>query len=1672
MTKVFNKREVPEKKARSPYREATPAVNDFYIIWCIFLCDCIKRLMLFFMTYMQPQAGSIQEGMGLLMSDDFLLEEENIDLRYNVNISSRYWMNYEDWKESVRNKLRKTPVSFSKKGTNASRKYYAQAGMDYNLKVTGFMNQFKSFFVGKIFDSDMLIDRAISEYEDALLLFLRIRDCKSWVGVMANIVTQVKRKFTSSLSSQILRCIQEIFGYSPLQMTQQSGISETTQWLETLQACYGNWKLAIANEGFGKISRLFSLLIGAGMMEMSNLNLDVCGLKLFSDLSVPKHVSAFDLADALVNTVMFFIEGGYECIRTGSIKPLLYGEHDLRNFDDNFLLCSKYADYARPGNLDLVDIDENDLEKLFADTIASGKILVKTLKNTLTRKYTLDRLVKLQDMQSKFTQHRQSGNIREKPYCVGIYGTSSVGKSTIGPLIMTSALHFNGFRCDDESTIVLNEHDKYMSNYKSSINGVFLDDVGNTKEKYVETAPTVRILELVNNVKMYANMAEAEMKGKVSIQPKFVVATTNTKDFCATTYSEEPVSIARRANYILTVTIKPEFSTNNMLDENKVFAHYGDVIPQIPDLWYFKVEKAYPIKCEGGFRDKIGWKTIVWNGKPLDKICIGELIQFTNADSREHYANQRKVVLGISHLSTKMDFCEICRSPIRLCMCGMDQHVVTYASPDISHKRFSKQAGVSSPPEEIYLEEPSVESWLTTTVTREWDNIWSRMEALYSYRSVSWLAFVPNYIFDSVIFRRLLSMWYVRWPSTVCYLHFIIASCVTYICTYIFIGRWSLLYSFFMGQICLMWTWRNEFNMLVELSLETRNADRMILHERSKRVAYVLGISATVAGLYYMLQAYRKNRYLVVPHAMLFPTDEEIEAKDANDITPIIAKEMNWDGLEVNHIPVSHRSKTMTFDQLKRTAQQNLTFMSYDIGNKQFATDCFFVASNVALIPRHAWKSDNMKCTFMRHSDNKAGGNFSAYISRSQSIDIPDIDMSLIWVPNGGSWKNLLDFFPKEYPDATFPAELFWKDHAGNLISSKLRFESKMVNNSIMTFKGGEYVLTIPTKVGMCMSPVISETKEPFIAGFHLGGITGRPFGCAGTIIRSQVEAAMDAISELPGVILSHNSGTLSTIKYGVQFFESTEVHDKSPIRRIVSDKGLPNIEVYGSCIGRATYHSSVQDSFITDHVYDVCKVPNIWGKPSFNNTDPWYESLTYSAFPSCGIEGNLLSAAVKDYQRSINNLLDDRSKLLLDMQPLSRMEIVAGIDGKRFIDKMPPNTSIGFPLGGPKKNHLTYLDPDDYDGVSCPVELDSMFWDEFDSACNIYAKGERYYPVFKACLKDEPTVMTKKKVRVFQAAPIVLQMLTRKYYLPIVRILSLFPTVSECAVGVNCMGPEWSALCDHMSYFGKDRILAGDYSKYDLRMPAQVMFAAFRILIDMAAKSGYSDDDLVVMRGIATDICYPVMAYNGDLLQLIGSNPSGQNLTVYINSIVNSLLFRASFFHLKGVDYKHTFQSVCKLMTYGDDAKGSVKQGHDDFNHIYVAKFFKTRDMVFTMPDKTSVPVPFMCDDEADFLKRRGIWSPETGHVMGALHEDSIFKSLHSNLESKELTKQQLAASVIDGALREWFNHGREVYEHRRQQMCEIALRSDITHICTTLDLTYDDCVQQWMERYRIGEI
>jgi len=316
--------------------------------------------------------------------------------------------------------------------------------------------------------------------------------------------------------------------------------------------------------------------------------------------------------------------------------------------------------------------------------------------------------------------------------------------------------------------------------------------------------------------------------------------------------------------------------------------------------------------------------------------------------------------------------------------------------------------------------------------------------------------------------------------------------------------------------------------------------------------------------------------------------------------------------------------------------------------------------------------------------------------------------------------------------------------------------------------------------------------------------------------------------------------------------------------------------------------------SLIAHDVERIMGCPQLWGPPKAEfETEPYYKALAGYGKASLGPSPKTLEMAIIDYTTPLLEATAEFTRHV-PMVPLTPEETMGGIYGRRFIDPMPRNKSCGYGFKSKLSAHYELLD-----GVA---ELSDTLQQEIDAAMLCYRQNKRYNFIYKASLKDEPTLLTKKKIRVFTGAPVAQKYIIRKYFLPPATMLTIFSGLSEQAVGINASGREWDELHHHITQFGDDRIIAGDFKAYDQSLPVNVTIATMRILIAIAAAGGYSEDDLAIMEAAIPDVVSAYVAVNGTLVKLTKGNTSGNNLTVFINGIANALLHRCAYFDTLGL--------------------------------------------------------------------------------------------------------------------------------------------------------------------------
>jgi len=396
-------------------------------------------------------------------------------------------------------------------------------------------------------------------------------------------------------------------------------------------------------------------------------------------------------------------------------------------------------------------------------------------------------------------------------------------------------------------------------------------------------------------------------------------------------------------------------------------------------------------------------------------------------------------------------------------------------------------------------------------------------------------------------------------------------------------------------------------------------------------------------------------------------------------------------------------------------------------------------------------------------------------------------------------------------------------------------------------------------------------------------------------------------------------------------------------------------------------------------------------------------------------------------------------AKSLKELIPLSTHAAINGLPGVKFIDGINRSTSMGFPYNTTKKQFLVECKSEEYpDGVTYTQEV----LDEMDVIEKQYAQGLRAYPIFSGHNKDEAVPIAKvlsRKCRLFVGAPAAWSTVVRKKLLPFVRVVQKNQLLFEAGPGLVCQSREWDNVYKYLTQFGLHRIIAGDYGKFDKRMLADFILAAFDIIVNILRHAGWDETDLLYIMCIGHDIAFPCCTILGDLIEFFGTNPSGHPLTVILNSIVNSLYLRYGFISLNPEHTVMDFKKYVAAFTYGDDNAMGVSTLCDWFNHTSLQTVLAEIGVEYTMADKTSESVPFININDTSFLKRTWRWDERMQCFLCPLDEDSIFKSLTMWVPSDSIDKYAQFVAVASSAVQEYFFYGEEKFLEMRSFFVEL---------------------------------
>ena len=692
--------------------------------------------------------------------------------------------------------------------------------------------------------------------------------------------------------------------------------------------------------------------------------------------------------------------------------------------------------------------------------------------------------------------------------------------------------------------------------------------------------------------------------------------------------------------------------------------------------------------------------------------------------------------------------------------------------------------------------------------------------------------------------------------------------------------------------------------------------------------------------------------------------------------------------------------------------------------------------------------------------------NPTVRINRSDVFLIDDSDLCFIKMRGMVPKKNFEQLFPK--------GEIFPKTNGFYLRRSldgslevielrRIQYEGEIqVSASEGSHKLWGALAKVGSKNGDCGSICVAESAYgPILLGIHMLGHSTHDHVKFLHIDRTMIDRAQEYF----GKIVCASNINLGAPSQSVKLLD---LHKKSEVRFVA--QGLA--EVYGSlslprACGKSMVENTIMNGYLTTQGFETK-----YTKPDLQSWRPWHLALTEMVNPASNFNYEILKSCRKAFSEDIKKLIS-KDLFVKELIVYDLETAINGQSGVTFVDKMNRNTSMGHPYNKSKRYYLLHTEPTDINPD--PVTFTEEILASIKQIEINYREGKRNNCIFRASLKDEPVTFEKAsegKTRVFAGAPAAWSVVVRKYLLSSIRFMQLNQHIFECACGISCQSSEWERLFEHMTHFGKHRMVAGDFKKFDKRMCSMIILEAFEFLKDLLKHSGnFSSKDILVIDGIAYDTAFNWMNYNGTLIQFFGGNPSGHPLTVVINSIVNALYMRYCFTEITEKSPTE-FKKFVRLMTYGDDNFLNVSGELSGFDHTSIQKCLSKYGIDYTMADKVSKSVPFIHIDRVTFLKRSFRFDTLLNHFVAPLEYDSIEKMLMTWTASKTISKEEQALAVLSSAHMEMFWHGKEAFDNFNKLVMDIVAHLRLEDWMTyNVFLDYEGYKQRFLKTFSENE-
>jgi hypothetical protein len=290
------------------------------------------------------------------------------------------------------------------------------------------------------------ITKSVNIVENIVILVNALSTSTNTINALAIISLYMKTHMSGSITDNVLDICREYLVGTEKVVQSESLFDNIGKAIKMASV---NWKTFQMSPLFTHVLQVVSLAISIGYFPriMAHGKFSIKGLSFLASKLKDIQCNSMSFYEALVESIIFFLTKGYLCFSEGTLSHFFYSNKEIADSDTLYTKLIAAEQLIVAGKLNLLKeqgIDnvtcEAEYNVAILDLIKRYETLHKTTDDNYLKSILNIKILKLRTVFFSLRKAQTNIRMRRRPFCLMISGASSIGKSTLNSMLITTIL--------------------------------------------------------------------------------------------------------------------------------------------------------------------------------------------------------------------------------------------------------------------------------------------------------------------------------------------------------------------------------------------------------------------------------------------------------------------------------------------------------------------------------------------------------------------------------------------------------------------------------------------------------------------------------------------------------------------------------------------------------------------------------------------------------------------------------------------------------------------------------------------------------------------------------------------------------------------------------------------------------------------------------------------------------------------------------------------------------------------------------------------------------------------------------------------------------------------------------------------------------------------------------